>query len=255
MRTADFKTVLVDWVDDQRAMTAEHPDPETLARLRRGELPAAEAQSVREHLLGCRECLALWRDPEAFAPQGPRSDFELAAFWRTLEPRLEKTPAPVTEPAPLAKILPFPQRSAFFAVAASLAAGVVGLALWGAGLQAKLGELSRPVANAPIIDLAERPTRSGTGDELVTLPAGTGFTLVLTPAEVPVFASYELRIVAAGERVVSTLRGLAPHAEDATFSLWLPAGALPAGELRLELVGVEDGQETPLGEYRVRSGS
>ncbi|NJL27544.1 MAG: zf-HC2 domain-containing protein, partial [Thermoanaerobaculia bacterium] len=81
---SSFKRALVDWVDGESTEHAEHPRAELLTRLRRGELEIPEAERVREHLLGCSACMAVWRDPDASAPRDPSTDFELAAFWCTL---------------------------------------------------------------------------------------------------------------------------------------------------------------------------
>jgi hypothetical protein len=239
----DFKATLVEAIDETWRASA-HPDPEDLERLRRGELEEERAEPLREHLLGCRECMTRWQSPEAFAGASA-GELERAAFWRGLKPRLETRagePKRTSRTSAATRL----QRFSPWLAAACLVA-VAGLSAW---VRTQQHELSRPRANAPIYDLdAAFEPRDGNTQELLEVPAGIGFTLVVTPNATTAAGPYELGIVDASGREVHTVRGLVPRPVDRTFSLWLPAGALAAGDYRLELRG---GGRQPIESYRLR---
>lgn len=82
-----------------------HPSPETLTAYHAGELTAAAAEDVQEHLTVCRHCARLVLDLPAFleaptaAAEIERPDEEAEAAWRQIRPRL---PGPPHPPDPLA---------------------------------------------------------------------------------------------------------------------------------------------------------
>jgi hypothetical protein len=241
----DLKATLVEAIDETWRASA-HPDPEDLERLRRGELEEERAEPLREHLLGCRECMTRWQSPEAFADAAV-GEFERAAFWRGLKSRIEADAGEPKE-ASRTSVGSWLQRFSPWLAAACLVA-VAGLSAW---VRTQQHELSRPRANAPIYDLdAAFEPRDGSAQELLEVPAGIGFTLVVTP-DAAAAGPYELGIVDASGREVHTVRGLVPHPVDRTFSLWLPAGALAAGDYRLELRG---GGRQPIESYGLRVAS
>lgn len=99
-----------------------HPSIETLGAHLRGELPPAEAESVREHLTGCSECIDLLLDLDAFegrdlpaqtegpAVGGAAGGGSLAAernqSWQRL---LAERPWEVTAPQPVRPRSPRPE--------------------------------------------------------------------------------------------------------------------------------------------------
>lgn len=248
-KTIDFKEALVALVDERRTQGEAHPDAAELARFRARELAEDDAERVREHLLTCRECLEQVRNPAVFTQ--PPSEFERAAFWRALRPELP----PGATPAPAR---PRPSRTLY-----ALAAGLGGVALSLGLLSLEQGRtISRqrevlaaqqgPIANAPIFDLTAGTKRSGgPAPPPLALPAGQGFTLVLTPEERVSAGRFELVVARAGGEVLRTIPDLHPHPEDGTFTLWLPAGTLPEGELTLELRALGGTASRPVEAFRV----
>ncbi|HRC86894.1 MAG TPA: zf-HC2 domain-containing protein [Thermoanaerobaculia bacterium] len=244
----DFKSAFVDLLDAEAVESEHHPEPELLARLHRGELAGEQAEALREHLIGCRPCFARYHSPEAFAAPGPGSDFELAAFWRSLRPRLMEARQ---EKAPHRARWPL-------ALAAGLALACLGLAFWAllaqshlAASRRQLAELAGPQANARIYDLKPVGSMRGGSGAPLEVPQG-GFTLLLAPQGSPSGATYSLVIQDAAGREVQLIRGLAPDTEDGTLAVWLPRGLLAPGKYRLELY--RDGEPAPrerVGEYHL----
>jgi len=162
------------------------------------------------------------------------ADFETAASWRALRPRLE----------PRRWQLPP-------ALAALLLVAVAGSSGWYLGRQGPSAGLSEPRPNARVVDLfGEASRRTPDGRPQVVAVADAGVLLVLTPAVVPEAPSYKARILDAGGEQVRMVPGLAPHPADQTFTLFLPPGALPDGVYRIELFA--GGSAEPIAAYRVR---
>lgn len=251
-RRLSFEAALEAWVE-QRASSGgggEHPAPELLERLKAGTLEPETAEALRDHLAVCRDCVARWRSPEPFARAEQASEFETAAFWRSLRPRLAEIDAEIgaeSEAEPVAvrttaAASPVSTTPRWQALAAVLLAGVIGLSFWVArqrsvleGQAARLAELGQPQANTAIVDLTAGAAR-GEGSRAVEIAADRGAVLVLTPSVEITDGAHELSFLGEGGRVVLTVSALRPDLGDGSFALWLPAGALPPGpfEVRLE---------------------
>ncbi len=249
----DFRAAFAGFVEERASGAPVHATAEALAALRAAELEPAAAEAVRGHLLGCRECMERFRAPADFEP-APAADFEAAAFWRSLVPRIAALEAQRRgTAAPTAPRVRQPRQAL---LAASLAA-VVGLGLVAAVERSvvleqrrTIASLRQPTANAPIVDLAGEAMRSGGGPSFEAV-AGAGFTLVLTPTEPAAAGSFELTIAAPGGIPEITVTGLTPNPADGTFSLWLPAGSLTPGEHRLSLRRLEPAGRVLVEEFRL----
>lgn len=228
--------------------SAPHPSLDTWIDYHAGTLGREETQRLQGHLAACRKCLDLVLDLDAFAdPAGPPTsgpaDFERAAVWRGLEPRLARRGWPRVA-----------------ALAASILLAVFGLSLWNgqqralAELETRIVELSSPQADARILDLrpGARERSAGGADSTTELPVDSGpITLVLNLAEPASHDGYELEIVDADGDRAHHFTGLQPSELD-NFFLSLPPGSLPAGEYQLVLSGVTDGRRDLLEIYPVR---
>lgn len=162
------------------------------------------------------------------------ADFETVASWRALRRRLaprRRWQVPV-------------------ALAASFLLAAVGVTSWMA-TQEQTPTLPRAaLANTAIVDLVDAASRrTGDGPPQEIAATGAGAVLVLTPDDVPVSPSYEVRIFDAAGTPVRTVTGLERHRESDTFTLFLPPGALADGEYRFELHGASG---EPIARYRVR---
>lgn len=202
------------------------PEPEKLLDFLAGRLAPEEEERLSRHLLAnpetSRALLDLAELEAAGAEAGKRpTDLAALAGWRDLEHRLP-SPAP---PPSYRFLQPWMLQPALAAV---LLVSTVGLSTWIWRLQ---GELSRPVANLPSLELSESRT---SGEP--TLPDGE-LRLVLRPAErCPVYTA-ELEGPEAGDR--QTIPGLVRN-EGGAVSLGL---RLEPGPYRLRLFGCEPRRE------------
>lgn len=229
----DFKTAFVALEDERGQAATVHPTVDQLIACRRGELPAAEQNRLREHLPDCRHCFALDADLAAFADAArgaaPAPEFATMASWRALRPRLRRRF--VTHRFALPATL-----------AASLVLTVAGFSWSTASHKRTIAELGKPRANPLIVDLVAGEERTGAAALPPAIPADAGALLVFTPDLVgdetdDDGTDYEVRILDPRGTVVGTVRGLLRNSESETFTLWLPAGFLPAGDYRFELYG------------------
>lgn len=232
---------------------ALHATEDEIAAYHAGTLPPEEEARLQDHLLDCAECTDLLLGLDELTREDGESApaAEVRSAWEELRSRL-----PATEPASPAP-LPFPARRSaqpvwLPALAAALLAAVVGLGVWNVSLRQAVDEVSRPEANAQIVELFPSPLRGGTtAGEPALKPEGRLVTLVLHSQDPRIFAGYEVEMAGASGTVIWTESGLRRQ-EPGYFSLTLPRRLLePGGSLRLW--GLEGGKREPLGEYGLRT--
>lgn len=232
-----------DWVEQAGPAAGGHPGVEELMAYHGGSLSQEEQQRVQDHVVTCRQCLDhlleldAFTRPEAGSEGGVTgasgaADFETAAAWRALRPRL--SPGPVKVPR-WAVVL-----------AASLTVAVLGLALWTLDqrreigvLSQRLAEVSRPQPGVAIVDLYPPSAVRGEGEAVpvVELPAGTGYaTLVINLPAGGRQAGYEVEILDSQGRLLWSGGGL-EASRFGTLRLGMPGGFLPPGEHSLRLYG------------------
>lgn len=173
--------------------------------------------------------------------------------WQRFQERLRTSEAPTPRHAPvppggrLWSLL----SSLRFAQAAAAALLVVSLGLsWTLGMQRP--QDARPRLNLPIVELVpESESGERTAAERVRIPAGAdGIVLSLALLERRSYPVYEIEIQdPAGGRVWSSTALL--RTSEGIFTLELPRGFLPAGELRIALWGIAGDRRDPLAVYKL----
>jgi hypothetical protein len=215
--------------------TDEEPEPEKILDFLAGRLEPDEEESLSRHLLAhpeaSRALLDLAELEAAGAEAGKRpADLAALAGWRDLERRL---PSPATS-----RFRQFfqPRMLQPAALAAALLVSTIGLGTWVWRLQ---GELNRPVANLPSVELSA--TREET-EPAVMLPPGAPLHLVISPVvRCPGYKAI-LEGPKPGDQI--PVRGLVPDAR----GLLNPQLRLNPGSYGLKLYGCEPQQEA--GNYR-----
>jgi hypothetical protein len=252
-KAIDFKVAVGVWAG--AADRGEHLADEVLRDFQAGRLEPVEKDRVLDHVARCRDCLDLVNDLRAFSAAAlPRAetaaaDFEAAAFWRTLRPRLEREPPETLEVAAVAR----PARSGGgWRTPALLAAALAVAALGITSLQQSrtISELRRPRANVEVYDLyLDTSERSGTGPAPERVLSPSAGVIVFTPRDPGSHADYEVAIVDPGGGRVWAARGFVADPDDGSFSLWLPPGFLSAGEYAVRLSGIDGGDSELIEEY------
>lgn len=263
----ELKTAIEDFLAEARRDLDPHPTPDELVAYGAGELAAAEATRVEDHLVLCPHCLEMlldlgrMTDPD-FGSEHRTTTAEKAAAWQALQPRLaaEAPEAPRLRSRPRltsrgVRVAPFlaSPRTAYV-LAASLLLAVVGLALRTRHLERNLADLNSPQLNAPIVDLVSAsPLRGGAGeDAAVELgPRSRFFALILSPKGSPDFADYRAQIVDSAGREVWSGEGLEKDRHGA-FTVILGRRFLDPGEYRLRLYGLEGKTGQLIEEFRLR---
>jgi anti-sigma factor RsiW len=237
-----------------------HPEPETLAAYHAGELTADEEQRLQDHLLECRECSELLLDLDGLADpsfgSGSLSPADQEALWDRIQGEIgkempEKPPAPVVtlrRPA-----LPVASPRWLQALAASLLIATLGLSTWVVSLR---HELSRPQANAKVIQLSTGTVRGGMSSRLNVVPADAPrrFILLLHLAGPGRAPRYRAEIVRAEGGKVSDVPGLALDEELDAVSLELSRDEIGPGDYRVRLFPTtgQGAPEEPVAEYPLR---
>lgn len=257
--------------EDRRALGDDHPDIEEWVAFRAGHLEAGRAEILRDHLSVCRECADLVLDLAAFTasatPEGtsPVSDAQVqAALWQIQAelghdpPRLSGAGQAMTKPAALPVVIDRRSRRPHpfwrSALAAGLAAAVVGLLLWNLPSRFRGGSdgpqprvYASAVRQGFTLETRTPPragVRSGSlGDSAPErkLTVGRDYRLAV---ELPATARRysELRV-----SVVSLPGGMTEFGADIrlvgreNLVLELPRGALSAGRYQVRIEGLEGG--------------
>jgi hypothetical protein len=227
-----------------------HPEPKMLAAYHAGELTEPEERRLQDHLVGCPECAALLLDLDGLGrPEfgaGSLAPADQEALWRRLQSEIRQEEPP---PAP---VVPLRRRAAsprwLQALAAALLVATLGLSAWVASLRRTVDALSRPQANALVLDL-DAGTARGEGDvrPAWVIPRDVRlFTLILSPPG-PRSTRYRVAIERTGGGEVWSGE-LVPN-EVGSLSLILSRHGIAPGDYRVRLLG--PGRE-PVAEYALR---
>lgn len=264
---------------ERRADGEGHPSLDDLLRHHAGELDAAAAERLLNHLEVCAECVQDLLDLDRFVAAGA-ARVEDAGVEEAVpgevppgEARLEKA-APAIPAGRRGGL----RRRSVLALAASLLVAVATLAAWlvhvrgvAGDLRRQVAELSAPRPDAPIVDL--RPDSSARGaaadagtEAPVQVPAGEGaVTLVLNlPRDTEAGAAFTAELVDADGRV--RWRGTLHASRFGTFTLGLSRRSLSPGENRIRLFrgggnggnggeSGESGERRPVEIYRFEVGA
>ncbi len=254
-KAIDFKVVFNAWAG--ATDPGEHLADEVLRDYLTGGLEPAEREGVQDHLILCRSCLELVDDLKAFSaaadprPDSAPADFEAAAFWRTLRPRLESGERQAEEQT---VERPVNSRSATAGwrtpalLAASLAVAVLGIT--SLNQSRTIAELRSPRANVDIYDLyLDTSERSGSGSASERVLSPSAGMILFTPRDPGDYPDYEVTILDDGGHRVWSDRGFVSDPDDGSFSLWLPPDYLASGEYKVRLSGVDGGDAELIEEY------
>jgi len=241
MTDEDLRDTLRELAAAARLRQGPHPEPQALLAYKQGALQPAEEERMQDHLVACPQCpeLLIGLDRLANPAAGaPASAVEQAAAWRLVWTRLRAAGAAR-------------ERTWTYALAACLAAVLVGSGLWVGSLRRTLDEVSRPQLNAPVLDL--RPMARGEeAGAVAEVPAGARlFTLVLNPAAPPGAGVYRAEIFDAAGRRVWSGAGLRPNSFD-SFSLTLSRQTMGPGVYRLRLERTSGPRPEAIGDYALR---
>jgi hypothetical protein len=234
-----------------------HPEPETLAAYHAGELTADKEQQLQDHLLECRECSELLLDLDGLADPGfgagSLSPADQAALWGRIQGDIQKEErlspvVPLRRPSN-----PLASPRWLQALAAALLVATVSLSTWVVSLR---HELSRPQANAKVIQLSTGTVRGGTSSRLSVVPADAPrrFILLLHLAGPGRAPRYRAEIVRADGGKVSAIEGLVLDEELDAVSLELSRDEIGPGDYRVRLFPSpgKGAPEDPVAEYPLR---
>ncbi|MCP4660024.1 MAG: hypothetical protein GY856_31870 [bacterium] len=250
--TTDFRASVATQVEAAWEASATHPSVDRWIGYRGGALAAEEERHLQRHLVGCRECVALVLDLEAFSrPEATDrsgiSEFEVAAAWRAVRSAIDRDVEKEGWHLPAT-------------LAASFLVAALGLSTWTAlehrtvtELRRTVAELSQPQVNVPIRDLhPDTTTRSGSPRPATEVPAvARSFTLVLIPPEPQEFPDYQVEIFDSEGNALWSGRGL-EMSPDGTFTLGLAHDFLAAAEHRVLLYGLDGDRRVLIQSYTVQ---
>lgn len=209
-RRSDLDAELRRLVDENHG-AGDHASPEDLIAYHQGSLSEARAEELREHLARCSECMALLLEYDEHWADGETTPTEAAD-----EP-WHRRPGPLR------------------ALAAVLAALVLGLAAWIATHGPEAGSDSLAVNLAP----SSGGLRGGAGPPLIEVPERVDrVVLILDVAEVE-GTGPEMRRYSAALRLGSELVAAAEGVSDeiGQLTLIVPASRLRPGEYEVVVSG------------------
>jgi Putative zinc-finger len=225
----------------RRPIPDAHPVPEKLSAYLANELSPEEDDALQEHLVGCTLCTDLLLDlqrfldlPEEDRPREGVADFETAAEWRELRGRMgdgvkDVGGEKIAGPSRIRRV--FGSVRVWQGVAAVLAVGILGQALWTRVESAKV---------SPMVfsELAPAyPTRGGDEEESIELPPGQkNLGLRLSGPDGGCLAYSAKLIQRRGNRIVATEDDMFYQPEKG-YLLLVDARDLALGGYRIEISG------------------
>lgn len=240
---ADTEMLVATLAGKAEGATGPHPDLESLLAYRAGTLPQETEQSVRDHLVGCRDCTRGLLDLADFQEAGqepPSSVADLAsvAAWRDFKTRLAESGRPAGQRYP--RVL--------YPLAASLLLGVAALSFWVAGLRATNAELRRDVAelsavqvNPPLFYLDEATRSDGAGVLVELSPQQPYFLVFAVPGTTTGYSTFEAELTDASGQVVWRAESGLSDAD--TLRFVFHRDQFPPGDYRMRVYGVDGGHK------------
>lgn len=229
-----------------------HPSVDTWIDYHAGKVSDAQAEELRRHLAGCRRCVDLVLDVEAFAAPSPppagAADFEKAAVWRTVQHAVEPRPRTVR------------RWPAVAAIAASLSIAALGLSAWSLQqgelnqLREQAASLSSLQSNAVILNLRPGSRERSSGSSITTVDLGDEprmLVFILNLIEEVDYPDYEVRVVDSSAAEVARISEL-EISDLGNFQLALLPGTLGAGSYELRLFGLEGESDQQLETFPIR---
>jgi hypothetical protein len=220
----------------------EPPTSEEMLAYLRGEMSAADEETFRERLMPYPE---LVRTLTAEFPCGAQpgdedylSDAEFEKHWAQLQQR-----------APRGSVVSFWPSA--MAIAASLAALVLGLLYWRAVEHQREPRVLSVSAQPLMPDSGERGNKS---EPAVVTPTGDTYSLAPVLMDQRPFDGYRVELFDAGatpQRSLWSTRAPQPH-DDATLMITVPRAFIQPGLYRLAVYGISGGNEEHLHDYTVR---
>ncbi|HJX29005.1 MAG TPA: zf-HC2 domain-containing protein [Thermoanaerobaculia bacterium] len=238
-----------------------HPTPAQLAAYHEDRLPPEEDEEIQEHFVECPECPDLMLDLDRFASKkmpmlvvDDLTDRSVDRAWRRLRRQLLREIVVPGIPRPRLLWLKRP----------TLAWGMVGVLLpctFSLGvrvetLASKLRileapQLNPPVARVPVPTVSRSRSVVTLRAELEVPPGAPRFLLMLEPPATAELPEYRLEIRTPRGESVWAAGGLTLN-EEGRFVVGLSPGFLPAGEYNIFVLGVIQGHERLVQDYRVR---
>jgi Putative zinc-finger len=212
--------------ETRRRQGGTHPRPEELVSYAAGELPTAAAEAVLEHLTVCPPCV-----------------------WLVLElPAFPATPAGEPDEGPGERLRIRRPRQVILALAACLAACLIGFPLWIA--THGRSRLPPPImlVNPPELKLGETPP-AGTPLPALRLDAEAAALSLYLPAHQD-YPRFRVEVLDRAGKISSpaAAASLGPQ----TILVLFTREQLPPGDYRLRVFGVESHGQQPLADYPLR---
>lgn len=257
-------TVARQLAEEARSTVSEHPSTEELVAYQEHRLEETDRDRLRRHLVGCEECARRVLELEDFdLPPSPDllpTREQTAASWDAFQQRLaneRRAPAPEPwhlSPVPLRRSRPpgflSPRSGALLAASLMLFIGALGF--WLAGAQRWSGAAgTNPFVFALSPDGEELRREESRHVEIV-VPAGMDLLVPrLRLGNQDAYATYRAELLDASGRSIEQRRGF-QRQPDGSFALSFTRSELPAGDYRLEVLGLSEEASERLATYSFR---